>query len=111
MQRKVHRNKGPRGQKTLQKLHFQISRTGASGKGDVNHRHDDDDDDTHDGGDDKDKDKDDYGHFFSILETSGNTDRHHRLNNGSKGENIDDDNGRYDFYDYVYFSDLRMENE
>ena len=48
---------------------------------------------------------------FSNLETSGNTDRHHRLNNGSKGENINDDNGRYDFYDYVYFSDLRMENE
>ena len=62
MQRKVHRNKGPGGQKTLQKLHFQISRTGASGNGDLHHRHDDDFDDNHDGGDDD--DKDDYGHFF-----------------------------------------------
>ena len=64
MQRKVHRNKGPGGQKTLQKLHFQISRTGASGNGDLHHRHDDDFDDNHDGGDDD--DNDDYGHFFPI---------------------------------------------
>ena len=48
---------------------------------------------------------------FSILETSGNTDRHHRHNNGSKGEDIYNDNGRHDFYDYVYFSDVRMESE
>ena len=61
MQRKVHRNKGPGGQKNFA---TQISRTGASGNGDLHHRHDDDFDDNHDGGDDD--DNDDYGHFFPI---------------------------------------------